>query len=207
RGRRLVKPENIRFFKSATEFRRWLENNHDKSPFQWIGFWKKGSGRSGMSYDEAVLESLCFGWIDGQTNRVDDLAVTTRFSPRRTGSNWSQLNIGRVEELTRAGRMHPAGLAAFDARKAPEPGVYTYETRPADLPPDLAAIFRKSKPAWQFWRAQTPGYRKSMTWWVVSAKQDQTRLRRLVALIDESTKGIKISDTNLPKVKPPSKKA
>ena len=197
-----MKPENIRFFDSAADFRKWLDKNHDKAPFQWIGFWKKGAGRTGMSYDEAVIESLCFGWIDGQTNRVDDLAVTTRFSPRRAGSNWSQLNIARVEELKVAGRMHPAGMRAFEARKEPEPGVYTYETRPADLPDDLAAVFRRHKVGWEFWRAQTPSYRKSMTWWVVNAKQAHTRLRRLHALIAESEKGVKISDINLPKLGP-----
>jgi uncharacterized protein YdeI (YjbR/CyaY-like superfamily) len=197
-----VKPENVRFFDSAADFRKWLDKNHDTAQFQWIGFWKKGSGKTGMSYDEAVIESLCFGWIDGQTNRVDDAAVTTRFSPRRAGSNWSQLNIARVKELKKAGRMQPAGLAAFEARRAPEPGAYTYETRPHDLPDELAAVFRKNKPAWDFWKAQTPGYRKSMTWWVVSAKQDVTRRRRLDALIDESARAIKISDTDLPKLKP-----
>jgi uncharacterized protein YdeI (YjbR/CyaY-like superfamily) len=196
-----VKPENVRFFKSAADFREWLENYHDEAPFQWIGFWKKASGKPGMSYDEAVLEALCFGWIDGQTNRVDDDAVTTRFSPRRAGSNWSQLNIARVQELKGAGRMHPAGLAAFEARRDPEPGVYTYETRPADLPEDLSAIFRKNKGAWDFWRAQTPGYRKAMTWWIVQGKQQQTRLRRLEALIAESAKGVKIGETSLPKLK------
>jgi len=197
-----VKPENIRFFDSAGEFRNWLDKNHDKAPFQWIGFWKKASGKTGMSYDDAVIEALCFGWIDGQTNRVDDSALTTRFSPRTARSNWSQLNISRVNELQKAGRMHPAGLAAFEARKEPEPGVYTYETRPADLPDDLSAVFRRNKAAWEFWRAQTPGYRKSMTWWVIQGKQEQTRLRRLDALIAESAKGIKIVDTNLPKLGP-----
>ena len=198
-----MKPENIRYFESATEFRSWLEANHDEAPFQWIGFWKKAAGpRPGLTYDEAVVEALCFGWIDGQTNRVDDLSVTTRFSPRRAGSNWSQVNIARVEELHRAGRMHPAGLKAFEARREPQPGVYTYETRPADLPDDLSAIFCKNKAAWEFWRAQTPGYRKSMTWWVVQGKQERTRLRRLDALIAESAKGVKIDDLHLPKVKP-----
>ena len=196
-----MKPENVRFFKSAAEFRNWLEANHDKATSAWLGFWKKAAGpRPGVSYDEAVIEALCFGWIDGQTNRLDDLSVTTRFSPRRRGSNWSQVNIANVKALSKAGRMHPAGLAAFEARREPEPGAYTYETRPADLPDDFAAIFRKNKGAWEFWRAQTPGYRKSMTWWVVSAKQEQTRLRRLDALIAESAKGVKISDTNLPKL-------
>ncbi|MEP7360999.1 MAG: YdeI/OmpD-associated family protein [Chloroflexota bacterium] len=200
-----MKPENIRFFESVGAFRKWLEANHNKQTSQWIGFWKKGAGRTAMSYDEAVLESLCFGWIDGQTNRVDDLAVTTRFSPRSARSNWSQLNIARVEELKRAGRMHAAGIKAFEARREPEPGVYTYETRPPDLPTDMSAVFRRNKAAWEFWRAQTPGYRKSMTWWVLQAKQEQTRLRRLEALIAESAKGIKINDLNLPKLGPPKR--
>jgi uncharacterized protein YdeI (YjbR/CyaY-like superfamily) len=202
-----VKPENIRFFDSVREFRSWLEENHATTPFQWIGFWKKAAGRSGLSYDEAVLESLCFGWIDGQTNRVDDLAVTTRFSPRREGSNWSELNISRVKELEKAGKMHPTGMRAFEARRAPEPGAYTYETRPADLPTELAAVFRTNAKAWGFWREQTPGYRKAMTWWIVSAKRDETQQRRLAALMDESAKGNKISDTNLPKLEPARGKA
>jgi uncharacterized protein YdeI (YjbR/CyaY-like superfamily) len=197
-----VKPENVRFFKSAVEFRRWLEKNHAAAPFQWIGFWKKGAGKSGLTYDEAVLEALCFGWIDGQTNRIDDLSVTVRFSPRRAGSNWSELNIKRVGELKKANKMRPAGLAAFEARRAPEPGVYTYEHRPVDLPAEFEPPLRKNKRAWEFWRAQTPGYRKSMTWWVLSAKRDETRLRRVDALIAESAKGVKISDTNLPKLGP-----
>jgi uncharacterized protein YdeI (YjbR/CyaY-like superfamily) len=195
-----VKPENIRFFDSAADFRAWLAENHQNAPFQWVGFWKKAAGRTGLTYDEAVLEALCFGWIDGQTNRVDDLAVTTRFSPRRPGSHWSELNIKRLRELEKSGKMRAAGRRAFEARKAPEPGTYTYTSRPADLPADLEAVFRKKAKAWGFWRDQTPGYRKSMTWWIVSAKKDETRLRRLDALIAESAKGVKISDTNLPKL-------
>jgi uncharacterized protein YdeI (YjbR/CyaY-like superfamily) len=197
-----VKPEAVVFFDSQAKFRAWLEENHAKAPFQWVGFWKKAAGRTGLTYDEAVIEALCFGWIDGQTNRIDDLSVTTRFSPRRAGSNWSELNISRVKDLAKAGRMHPAGMRAFEARREPEPGAITYETRPADLPPELAAVFRKNAAAWEFWRDQTPGYRKSMTWWVVSAKQDVTRIRRLDALIAESEKGVKISDINLPKLAP-----
>jgi uncharacterized protein YdeI (YjbR/CyaY-like superfamily) len=198
-----VKLENIRFCDSAAEFRAWLADNHAAAPFQWIGFYKKAAGRRGMSYDEAVLEALCFGWIDGQTNRVDDLAITIRFSPRRAGSNWSELNIRRVKELQSAGRMHPAGLRAFEARRQPQPGEYTYETRPADLPSELAEAFRTRPAAWDFWCEQTPSYRKSMTWWVLSAKREETRLRRLAALIDESAARRKISEINLPKVAQP----
>jgi uncharacterized protein YdeI (YjbR/CyaY-like superfamily) len=195
-----VKPENIRFFKSAGEFRRWLEKNHDTAPFQWVGFWKKDSGKTGMSYDEAVLESLCFGWIDGQTNRVDDDAVTTRFSPRRAGSNWSAVNTAKVEALTKAGRMQQSGMAAFRARREPQPGEYTYETRPADLPEEYAGLFRKHANAWTFFAGQRPGYRKSMAWWIVSAKREDTRLRRLDALIAESESGRVLDELNLPRV-------
>jgi Uncharacterized protein conserved in bacteria len=198
-----VKPENVRFFDSAAEFRAWLADNHAAAPFQWVGFYKKAAGPRGLSYDDAVIEALCFGWIDGQTNRVDDLSITTRFSPRRPGSNWSELNIQRVGELSAAGRMTEAGRRAFEARREPEAGAYTYETRPADLPVELEMVIRAQPAAWEFWRAQTPAYRKSMTWWVVSAKRDETRRRRLAALVDESANGHKISDINLPKLGQP----
>ena len=198
-----MKPENIRFFDSASNFRAWLESNHAAVPDQWIGFYKKAAGRrDAMTYDEAVVEALCFGWIDGQLHGVDELTNTIRFSPRRPGSNWSASNIQRVGELTQAERMRPAGLRAFEARREPPPGAYSYETRPADLPPELADVFRGNPGAWQFWRAQTPSYRKSMTWWVVSAKRDETRQRRLAALIVESAAQHKISDIDLPKLGP-----
>ena len=196
-----MKPENIRFFDSAADFRAWLQASHDAAQAQWVGFYKKAAGPRGMTYDEAVGEALCFGWIDGQTNRVDDLSVTTRFSPRRPTSNWSEANIARVKELTGAGRMHPAGLRAFEARRPPAGGAYTYETRPADLPAELAAIFSAQPAAWEFWRAQTPSYRKSMIWWVVSAKQESTRLRRLEALIAESVAQRRIDELHLPRLR------
>ena len=197
-----MKPDNVRFFDSAPDFRAWLEQNHASVPFQWIGFYKKGAQRSGMTYDEAVIEGLCFGWIDGQTNRLDDLSTATRFSPRRPGSNWSQVNTQRVHELTAAGRMHAAGLRAFEARREPGPGELTWENRPADLPEQYATIFRRDEAAWEFWRAQRPSYRKSMAWWVVSAKREDTRLRRLDALVAESRNGHLIDDLHLPKLAP-----
>ena len=196
-----MKPENIRFFDSQEEFRGWLEENHASAPFQWVGFHKKGSSRSGLTYDDAVTEALCFGWIDGQTNRVDDLSITTRFSPRRGGSNWSQVNTERARELIEAGRMHPFGRRVFEARREPAPGEVTYETRPADLPDLYAATFRLNEPAWTFWQSQRPGYRKSMTWWVLSAKREETRMRRLEALIDESAAGRAIDELHLPKLR------
>ncbi|HUR16457.1 MAG TPA: YdeI/OmpD-associated family protein [Candidatus Limnocylindrales bacterium] len=195
-----MKPENIRFFDTQADFRRWLAANHQIVPFQWVGFYKKGADKQAMTYAEAVEEGLCFGWIDGQTNRVDDLAVTTRFSPRRPGSNWSAVNIAKVEALKAAGRMAPIGLRAFEERREPKPGEYTYETRPSDLPEAYASILRRNDAAWNFYAAQRPGYRKSMSWWVVSAKREDTRLRRLDALIVESEAGRIIGDLNLPKL-------
>ncbi len=197
-----MKPENVRFFDTQADFRRWLEANHETAPFQWIGFYKKGVGKRAMTYAEAVEEGLCFGWIDGQTNRIDDEAITVRFSPRRAGSNWSAVNIAKVETLKAAGRMAPAGLRAFEARREPEPGQYTYETRPPDLPEEYAAVLRRNQKAWDFYAAQRPGYRKSMTWWVVSAKREDTRLRRLEALMAESESEHVIDDLNLPKLRP-----
>ena len=196
-----MKPENVIFFASGAEFRHWLEQNHASAPFQWVGFHKKASSRTGLTYDEAVTEALCFGWIDGQTNRVDDLSITTRFSPRRAGSNWSQVNTERARELIESGRMHPFGRRVFEARREAAPGEVTYETRPADLPAPYAATFRLNEPAWTFWQAQRPSYRRSMIWWVLSAKREETRERRLEALIDGSAAGRAIDELHLPKLR------
>jgi len=195
-----VKPENVRFFGSAAHFRKWLEENHDKAPFQWIGFWKKTSGKSGMSYDEAVEEALCFGWIDGQFHGIDELSNALRFSPRRPDSNWSESNHQRMATLIASGRMRPPGLRAYEARREITVGEYSYETRPADLPPDLEAVFRTNPKAWEFYAAQAPSYRKTMTWYVVSAKREGTRMRRLAALMDESAAGRRIDPLNMPKL-------
>jgi uncharacterized protein YdeI (YjbR/CyaY-like superfamily) len=200
-----VKPENVLFFESAAAFRSWLEANHELADFQWLGFFKKAAGRGGLSYHEAVLEALCYGWIDGQTNSLDELSTAIRFSPRRRGSNWSQVNIKRAHELIATGRMRPAGQRAFEARREPAPDELTYETRPADLPAPYGEMFRRNDQAWRFFSAQRPSYRKSMTWWVISAKRDETRLRRLEALISESEAGKLIDELNMPKLAAPTR--
>ncbi len=188
------------FFASVVEFRSWLEQHHESATEAWIGFWKKASGRGGLTYAESVDEGLCFGWIDGLTRTIDAERYAIRFTPRRKGSNWSEVNIRRVAELTAEGRMTAAGQRAFELRRPPAPGTYTYETRPADLPDEYAGIFRRNDAAWQFWSAQRASYRKSMTWWVVQAKRDDTRLRRLDALIAESAAGRVIDELNMPKL-------
>lgn len=176
-------------FPRAEAFRRWLEQHHATASDVLVAFHRKHSGRGGLTYAEALDDALCFGWIDGVRKGLDENRYTIRFSPRKPRSIWSRVNIAHVERLTKAGRMHPAGLAAFAARTNARSGVYSFENRPAELPPALAKIFRQEPRAWAFFQQQPPGYRKTTTWWVVSAKQDATQQRRLARLIGESAAG------------------
>jgi uncharacterized protein YdeI (YjbR/CyaY-like superfamily) len=198
-----VSHEDARFFEGPTEFRAWLDANRGEASELWVGYWKKGSGRLGITYQQSVDEALAFGWIDGLTRTIDGDRYATRFTPRRRTSNWSQANIRRVAELAAEGRMTEAGLRAFATRSARQPGEYTYETRPPDLPEPYAARFRRDGAAWRFWSAQRPSYRRSMTWWVVSAKREETRLRRLEALIAESAARRMVDELNMPKLRGP----
>jgi uncharacterized protein YdeI (YjbR/CyaY-like superfamily) len=178
-------PKQIEIFPSAAEFRDWLEANHDIAPEVWIGYYKKGVPKASVSYPESVDEALSFGWIDGITRRIDDEVYATRFTPRRKRSNWSAVNVARVGQLTAAGRMHPAGIGAFEARTADKTAVYSYENRPADLPIEHRRQLQENAPAWSWWQAQAPSYRRAATWWVVSAKQQATRERRMATLITD----------------------
>ena len=174
------------FFATPAAFRAWLEANHDTAAELWVGFHKKGSGLPSITWPEAVDEALCVGWIDGIRRRVDGASYAIRFTPRRPRSTWSAVNLGRVAELTREGRMRPAGLAAFEARA----GTYPYEQRgEAALDEQAEARFRARPEAWDFFRSRAPSYRKMMAWWVVSAKREETRRRRLDTLIEESAAG------------------
>jgi len=182
------------FFESAAEFRRWLEKNHTTASELVVGFHKKGSGKGGLTYPEAVDELLCFGWIDGVVRRIDEHSYTHRITPRRPGSTWSNVNVRHVARLTAAGRMHAAGLAAFGARRTDKSGIYLYEKirggRGAQKFPDaLARVFRSDRKAWTHWLAQPPGYQRTAIYWVVSAKQQATRDRRLAQLIGLSAQG------------------
>jgi uncharacterized protein YdeI (YjbR/CyaY-like superfamily) len=177
---------DVRIFPRQADFRAWLLENHASTPALFIGFYKKGVPKTAMTYAEAVEEALCFGWIDGITYRIDDEVTASRFSPRRAKSNWSAVNTRRVEELRAQGRMHPAGIAAFEARQPHQTGVYSYENRPYDLPDPYLQRVRANADAWRFWQAQRPGYRRGATWWVISAKREATRDRRLETLIEDS---------------------
>ena len=177
-----------RFFRTPTEFRKWLEKNYATAPELWVGFYKKDSGKPSITWQESVDEALCCGWIDGIRKRVDEVSYKIRFTPRRRGSIWSAVNIKRAKELTKEKRMRSAGLKAFAARIENRSGIYSYEQRPAELPHTYAKIFKKNVPAWDFFQMQTPSYRKTTTWWIVSAKLEETRLKRLRKLIDSSAR-------------------
>jgi uncharacterized protein YdeI (YjbR/CyaY-like superfamily) len=177
------------YFASASGFRHWLEKNHATASELLLGFYKKDSGKSGLTYPEAVDELLCFGWIDGVKRRVDESSYTHRITPRRPGSIWSNVNLGHVARLTKAGKMHPAGIKAFEARDTAKTGVYSFEKRPQEFPSALKAIFQSNKQAWTHWQVQPPGYRRVAIHWVISAKHDETRRRRLAQLIAITTKG------------------
>ncbi len=176
------------FFKSAAEFRRWLGKNHASASELWVGFYRKHSGKRGISYQEALDEALCHGWIDGVRKKVDETSYTNRFSPRTPRSIWSRINIARVAELKREGRMKAPGLAAFEAREAKRSGVYSFE-RPQTLSPEYDRRLRADAKCWAFFERQAPWYRRVISHWVMSAVKEETRLKRLEKLIEDCRKG------------------
>jgi uncharacterized protein YdeI (YjbR/CyaY-like superfamily) len=180
------------FFNDQNEFRSWLEKNHQAEKELWVGYHKVGTGRPSMTWSQSVDQALCFGWIDGIRKSVDSESYCIRFTPRKTTSIWSAVNIAKVEELTLAGLMQPAGIEAFRHRKENKSGIYSFENEVKDLPEVYASIFREHKPAWEFYSATPPSYRRTVTHWVLSAKQEATRLNRLEKLIAGSEKGIRI---------------
>ncbi len=184
------------FFKTSRAFRSWMEKNHATVAELLVGFNKVHSGRESVTYKEALDEALAFGWIDGVRRRIDEFSYSIRFTPRRPRSIWSSVNIKRVGELTAAGRMAPAGVAAFEKRDAKRAGVYSYEAT-APRPPDELGErelrgFKAKKRAWSFFEAQAPYYKRLMARWVMTAKRDETREKRLTQLIDHSRRGERI---------------
>lgn len=171
------------FFATPAAFRAWLKKHHKTADELIVGFYRKDSGKPTITWSEAVDEALCFGWIDGIRKKVNDEAYSNRFTPRRPRSNWSAINIAKVAQLTKAGRMHAAGVAAFAKRSEERSRIYTYEQEIAVFPAPLLKKFKANKAAWQFFCAQPPYYRKLVTRMVGSAKQEATRLRRLDKLM------------------------
>src|SRR5437773_3162265 len=179
----------IKYFKSATDFQRWLEKNHATATELWVGFYKKDSGKPSITWPESVDQALCFGWIDGIRKGVDQSSYQIRFTPRRRGSIWSAINIKRAKELVRQKQMRPTGLKAFAARIENKSGIYSYEQRNTELKQPYANRLKKNKAAWNFFKKQPPSYRKMIGWWIISAKKEETRMARLAKLISESAKG------------------
>jgi len=191
---------SITFFPTPADFRRWLELEGKKRSELVVGFYKKSSGKSSITYPEAVDEALCFGWIDGVRHRVDAHAYTIRFTPRKPKSQWSTVNIRHVERLTKAGRMCPEGLKAF-AGATEQARKYSYEQRnAAKFPAEQQGRLRANGKAWEFFEAQAPWYRRTATFWVTSAKKEETRQRRFEILLHDCTQGRQLKPLARPSV-------
>jgi uncharacterized protein YdeI (YjbR/CyaY-like superfamily) len=186
------------FFESPTAFRAWLEVNHATATELWVGYHKKSTGRPSLTWAESVDQALCFGWIDGIRKSIDGERFANRFTPRKPTSNWSLVNVRRIGELIAEGLMTPAGLRAFELRDEARTGVYSSERRPEAFPPDLGARFRATPHAWSFFEAQPAGYRRTAIHWVTSAKRDETRQKRLAALIEDSANGRRLAALTRP---------
>jgi uncharacterized protein YdeI (YjbR/CyaY-like superfamily) len=179
------------FFESAAEFRRWLAKHHANTSELLVGLYKKESGR-GMTYPEALDEALSFGWIDGVRKRFDEGSYTIRFTPRKPRSIWSEVNIRRAKELIALGRMKAPGLRAFELRDESRAKQYSYEREQAQFDAALHGSLRANPSAAEFFDAQPPGYRKLATFWVMSAKREETRAKRMGQLIECSEQGRRI---------------
>jgi uncharacterized protein YdeI (YjbR/CyaY-like superfamily) len=179
---------DARFFASPTELRAWFETHHTTERELWVGFWKAHTGQPGVDYLAAVDEALCFGWIDTTVRRLDDRRYAHRFTPRRKGSRWSDVNREKFERLRREGRLAPAGVKAFEDRTGDE-RAYSYEARRRSLPPELLRQFRRTASAYRFFSEQPPSYRRLAAHWVASAVQPATRERRFAELVRASAAG------------------
>ncbi len=186
-------PQNVVFFEAPAQLRAWFEANHESAAELWVGQHRKSSGRPSVTWAEVVDQCLCFGWIDGVRYSLGNESFAQRVTPRRRGSNWSAVNIKRFGELDKAGLAHPTGRAAFAAREDARSATYSYENRERGFDNEMEAAFRKDPAAWKFFEAQPPSYRKTAAFWVMSAKREETRKRRLESLIASSRAGERLA--------------
>lgn len=189
----MPEPTNIKFFETTDALRKWIEKNHNKKDELWMGYYKKSSGKQGVTYKQALDVMLCFGWIDGIAKGIDEEKYCQRYTPRRARSIWSAVNIKKIAELTKAGLMHEAGLAAFNNRDKKLAGLYSFEQKEINFTPALLKMLKANKKAWENFSKMPPGYRRTATWWVISAKQEETRQRRMKTLILDSEAGRRIA--------------
>jgi uncharacterized protein YdeI (YjbR/CyaY-like superfamily) len=177
----------ILFFSTQDEFRTWLQEHHKTATELVVGYHKVGSGKPSMTWSQSVDQALCFGWIDGVRRSIDEESYSIRFTPRRITSIWSAINIKKVEELTQARLMTPEGQRVFDLRKEHRSRIYSYEDEPVVLEPAYEKQFKANLPAWEFFNAQAPSYKKVIIFWIMNAKQEKTRLSRLESIINLSS--------------------
>jgi len=182
------------FFRTPAEFREWLAKYHATKDELVVGFYKKDSGQPSITWPESVDEALCYGWIDGIRKSLDEIGYTIRFTPRKPGSIWSSVNIKRAQALIEQGRMQPAGLKAYEARRENISGIYSYEQRSVELDEPYNRLLKKNKAAWSFFQAQPASYRKAVSWWIISAKKEETRLKRLEKLVAFSAQGQRLPE-------------
>lgn len=181
-----------KFFSTPAEFRKWLEENHDKASELMIGFHRKFSGKKSITYPEALDEALCFGWIDGVRRKLDETSYVQRFTPRKPRSIWSLVNVRHVERLTKEGRMQPPGLEAYERRTPERTGIYSFENRPKQLSPAYEKRFRQNKKAWKFFEEQPTYYKNLIIFRIMSAKKEETQIRRLEQTIECSANGERV---------------
>ncbi|HYN10344.1 MAG TPA: YdeI/OmpD-associated family protein [Vicinamibacterales bacterium] len=182
-----------KFFPTPAEWCDWLERHHGSADELWVGFRKRATGKPSLTWPEPVDEALCFGWIDGLRKSLGAESYMIRFTPRRSDSIWSAINVRRVGVLTRLGRMRPAGARAFKERTKKKTAIYSFEQRKeVKLPAAYARRFKENPDAWRFFSGHAPWYQRTTTWWVISAKREETRLRRLATLIADSAAGRRI---------------
>lgn len=180
------------YFATQQDFRNWLERNHDQETELLVGFYKVASGNPSITWPQSVDQALCFGWIDGIRKTVDSESYCIRFTPRKPKSTWSAINIRKVEEMNKLGLMLPAGLAAFEKRNEQKSAIYSYENRPEKLTSEYELVFKAHQVAWQFFQSQPLSYQRTSIYWIMSAKQEPTRQKRLNELISDSEAGLKI---------------
>jgi len=180
------------FFTNSSKLRKWFERNYDKKKELLVGFHKAHTGKPSITWSESVDQALCFGWIDGIRKSLGETSYTIRFTPRKPGSIWSDINIKKVEELTKKGLMYAAGIEAFSKRDEEKSRVYSYERNNLQLDKNFVTQFRQNKKAWKFFQSQPPSYQKPVISWVMSAKQEETKLKRLATLIKDSEEGQRI---------------
>ena len=181
---------DVIFFKNQEEFSDWLEEHHADASEVWVAYFRKSTGRASLTWSISVDVALCFGWIDGIRKTIDKESYKTRFTPRKITSVWSAVNVKKVEALIKLGKMKPEGMHVFNNRTDAQG--YSSDQRNAQLAREYEEQIKANQTAWVFFTNLAPSYKRDSIWWVMSAKKEETRLKRLGILITSSEAGLKI---------------